>query len=357
MRPGRWPDHGFRVLIAPSFADIFHQNAIKNGLLPIVLDEQIIDALFELAGGDEPLEIEVDLQAQRLQPRRRRADRDRDRCLPSPLPDPRAGRHRPDVGARGRDRAYEQRRQREAPWLFGEPLPRVGMMPSSDRAVRSTLRPPTGKPMHLLPWRKIEQEDSDPAWRRHRPRDRRRGREGARLSADDFGLDIETETAWSVVPHTTLRHRRCRSRPSTLAKAADAVLLGAVGGPKWEPLGDCAASGEGLLGPARRAGLFANLRPAILYPQLAEASTLKPEVVSGLDIMIVRELTGGIYFGQPRGVETLESGERRGFNTWSTPSPRSSASAASPSILAMQARQAGLLRGQGQCARVHRAVA
>lgn len=99
------------------------------------------------------------------------------------------------------------------------------------------------------------------------------------------------------------------------AKAADAVLLGAVGGPKWEPLHISKRPEKGLLGLRAGLGLFANLRPAILYPQLADASTLKPEVVSGLDIMIVRELTGGIYFGQPRGVETLPSGERRGVNT------------------------------------------
>ncbi|MBK5963770.1 3-isopropylmalate dehydrogenase [Thiocystis minor] len=99
------------------------------------------------------------------------------------------------------------------------------------------------------------------------------------------------------------------------AKAADAVLLGAVGGPKWEPLPIAKRPEKGLLGLRAGLGLFANLRPAILYPQLADASTLKPEVVAGLDIMIVRELTGDIYFGQPRGVETLPSGERRGINT------------------------------------------
>ncbi len=99
------------------------------------------------------------------------------------------------------------------------------------------------------------------------------------------------------------------------ARASDAVLLGAVGGPKWEPLHISKRPEKGLLGLRAGLGLFANLRPAILYPQLADASTLKPEVVSGLDMMIVRELTGDIYFGQPRGVETLPSGERRGFNT------------------------------------------
>ncbi|HHH39158.1 MAG TPA: 3-isopropylmalate dehydrogenase [Sedimenticola sp.] len=132
---------------------------------------------------------------------------------------------------------------------------------------------------------------------------------------DDFGLALETEeglvggSAYDAtghpLPEATL----------ALAREADAVLLGAVGGPKWEPLDISVRPEKGLLGLRSELGLFANLRPAILYPQLAGASTLKPEVVSGLDIMIVRELTGGIYFGQPRGVRTLEGGEREGFNT------------------------------------------
>ncbi|MDP2507072.1 3-isopropylmalate dehydrogenase [Oceanobacter sp. 3_MG-2023] len=101
------------------------------------------------------------------------------------------------------------------------------------------------------------------------------------------------------------------------ALAADAILLGAVGGPKWDKLEDRSKRPEqGLLDIRKNLGLFGNLRPAILYPQLADASTLKPEVVSGLDILIVRELTGGIYFGQPRGVRTLENGEREGYNTY-----------------------------------------
>ena len=101
------------------------------------------------------------------------------------------------------------------------------------------------------------------------------------------------------------------------ARAADAILLGAVGGPKWDALPDRELRPEkGLLGLRSGLELFGNLRPAILYPQLAEASSLKPEVVSGLDILIVRELTGGIYFGKPRGIRTLENGEREGYNTY-----------------------------------------
>ncbi|MBN2647076.1 MAG: 3-isopropylmalate dehydrogenase [Thiotrichales bacterium] len=100
------------------------------------------------------------------------------------------------------------------------------------------------------------------------------------------------------------------------AQAADAVLLGAVGGYKWESLDISVRPEKGLLRLRKEMGLFANLRPAFLYPQLASASTLKPEIVAGLDILIVRELTGGIYFGQPRGIRILENGERQGFNTY-----------------------------------------
>ena len=133
---------------------------------------------------------------------------------------------------------------------------------------------------------------------------------------NEFGLDIEMDealvggaaydAAGHALPVATL----------ALAKEADGVLLGAVGGPKWDTL-EVAMRPEraSLLGLRAELGLFANLRPAILYPQLAAASTLRPEVVSGLDIMIVRELTGGIYFGKPRGVSTLENGERQGVNT------------------------------------------
>ena len=99
-----------------------------------------------------------------------------------------------------------------------------------------------------------------------------------------------------------------------LAREADAVLLGAVGGPQWDTLPREKRPERGLLGIRKDLNLFANLRPAILYPELANASTLKPEVVAGLDILIVRELTGDIYFGQPRGVRE-ENGERVGFNT------------------------------------------
>lgn len=108
-------------------------------------------------------------------------------------------------------------------------------------------------------------------------------------------------------PYPDVTHRQ--------ALAADAILLGAVGGPKWDKLDTAIRPEKGLLAIRSKLELFANLRPAMLYPQLASASSLKPEIVSGLDILIVRELTGGIYFGQPRGIQKNAQGEREGFNT------------------------------------------
>jgi 3-isopropylmalate dehydrogenase len=113
------------------------------------------------------------------------------------------------------------------------------------------------------------------------------------------------EAAGDPLPEATL----------ALAKASDAVLLGAVGDWKYDTLPRDKRPERGLLRIRKELNLFANLRPALLYPELANASTLKPEVVSGLDIMIVRELTGDVYFGQPRGISTLPSGEREGVNT------------------------------------------
>lgn len=100
------------------------------------------------------------------------------------------------------------------------------------------------------------------------------------------------------------------------AKAADAILFAAIGGPKWDTNPPELRPEKGLLGLRKALELFGNLRPAILYPQLAEASSLRAEIVAGLDILIVRELTGGIYFGQPRGIRTNDAGEREGFNTY-----------------------------------------
>ena len=129
------------------------------------------------------------------------------------------------------------------------------------------------------------------------------------------GLDVELEQALVGGAAIDATGQPLPAETLALAKQADAVLLGAVGGYKWEQLDIAIRPEKGLLGLRSELELFANLRPALLFPELASASTLKAEVVDNLDLLIVRELTGGIYFGQPRGVRTLDSGERQGFNT------------------------------------------
>ena len=131
----------------------------------------------------------------------------------------------------------------------------------------------------------------------------------------DFGFNMELESAaiggagYDAVGHPL------PEASLALCRQADAILLGSVGGPQYESLDRDLRPERGLLGLRASLQLFSNLRPAMLYPQLVNASSLKPDIVSGLDIMIVRELTGGIYFGKPRGIRHLKNGEREGFNT------------------------------------------
>ncbi len=127
---------------------------------------------------------------------------------------------------------------------------------------------------------------------------------GVELSHDDLGGAAYDRYGVPLADETLER-----------ARAADAILLGAVGGPQWDTIDPALRPERGLLKIRSQLGLFGNLRPALLYPQLAAASTLKPEVVSGLDILIVRELTGGIYFGQPRERKVLDNGERMAYDT------------------------------------------
>jgi 3-isopropylmalate dehydrogenase len=131
----------------------------------------------------------------------------------------------------------------------------------------------------------------------------------------DFGLKIEMESAPVGGTAYDLHKHPLPESTLKLAKQADAVLLGAVGGYQYDNLPREVRPEKALLALRSELQLFANLRPAILYPQLASASSLRPEIVAGLDLLIVRELTGDIYFGEPRGVRTLPNGEREGYNT------------------------------------------
>jgi len=135
----------------------------------------------------------------------------------------------------------------------------------------------------------------------------------AALRTDGLKVEMEVapiggsgyDAAGDPLPEATLK----------LSQHADAVLLGAVGGPKYDTLARALRPEQGLLRIRKALGLFTNLRPAIVYEELAAASSLKPELVAGLDVMILRELTGDIYFGEPRGRRSLENGEREGFDT------------------------------------------
>ncbi len=137
-----------------------------------------------------------------------------------------------------------------------------------------------------------------------------------RAADEKFGLNLEFDH--DLIGGSAIDEYGVPFADSTLAKcrAADAILMGSVGGPKWDKIDPAIRPEKGLLKIRYELGLYANLRPAILYPQLAAASSLKSEIVAGLDILIVRELTGGIYFGEPRGIRILENGERQGYNTY-----------------------------------------
>src|ERR1017187_8785992 len=133
------------------------------------------------------------------------------------------------------------------------------------------------------------------------------------LAQDGLKLEMEDalvggaayDAAGDPLPAATLK----------LSRAADAILFGAVGGWQYDQLPRAKRPEQALLGLRKELGLFANLRPAKVFPELVSASTLRPEVVSGMDILILRELTGDVSFGQPRGMRTLENGEREGFDT------------------------------------------
>jgi 3-isopropylmalate dehydrogenase len=279
-------DYGVRCIIATSFGDIFAANCFQNGLLPIRLPAAEVEAIAAELAQDDPT-LTVDLEAEVVTtPAGRRLDfeidPERRRALLLGLDE--IGmtlQHEVEIDAS--DAIDRERR----PWIY----PRRG----------------TGAPLKLL----ILAGDGVG------PEILAQVRRVAVWFADRRGLvfDLEEELfgfdAWRA--HGDLM------RPETWARieAADAILFGAIGGPGYDQIPPEARQRDYLLEMRKQFDLFLNLRPIKLLEPLVGASTLKPEVVAGCDMVIVRELTGGLYFSEPRGIETLADGSRRGVNTLS----------------------------------------
>ena len=235
----------------------------------------------------------------------------RHRSVPQALPAQRARRYRPHraEGARAIARVRGRRTARRQPWLWAR---------AQCAAERKLL---------MLPGDGIGPEVMRQVVARHRmvrPQAHRAASRSARV--------------WSAAAPMTADGTPLTDATMAQAHEADAVLLGAVGGPKWDKLPFAQRPERGLLRLRKDMDLFANLRPALVFEPLIGASTLKPEVIDGLDIMIMRELTGGVYFGEPRGIETLPDGSAAASTPRSIPRPRSCASPASPSSWRASAR-------------------
>jgi 3-isopropylmalate dehydrogenase len=278
-------DYGLRCIIAPSFGDIFMANAFQNGLLPIRLPPAIVaEVAAELAAADRP-DMSVDLSAQSIvTPTGRRIafeiDAERRDALLQGLD---------EIGMTLKDAAmidrFQARDRAERPWVYGKRdgtattrlliLAGDGIGPEILAQVRRVVewfRDSAGLPIDLQ-----EELFGMAAWRTH-------------------GSLMRDET-WAAV------------------QAADAILFGAIGSPDYATIPAEARKVDQLLRMRRELDLFINFRPVRLTPGLADASTLRPDVVEGTDMVLVRELAGGIYFGQPRGIGTLPDGRRQAVNT------------------------------------------
>ena len=278
--PWALDQYGFRAIIAPSYADIFFNNSFKNGLLPIVLREAQVAQLFDETLAFPGYSLTIDLERQVVvKPDGAELAFEvqafRKYCLLNGLD---------DIGLtlRQKDKikAFEAERLATKPWLAHQP--------ASADAHRLFPKTTSYMKIAVLPGDGIGTEIVAEAVRV--------------LDALDLTFEMETalvggaayEAHGHPLPDATLK----------LAKEADAVLFGAVGDWKYDKLERPLRPEQAILGLRKNLGLFANFRPAICYEQLVDASSLKPELVAGLDILIIRELTGDIYFGQPRGRRT-----------------------------------------------------
>ena len=297
-------DFGIRCVIAPSFADIFYNNCFKNGLLPIALPQELVDQLIDDASKGANAVLTIDLESQTItRPDGETVHFDidafRKHCLLNGLD---------DIGLTVQKEAdiaaFEAEGRRLSARGVASGWPATGLRAAARPIAWAQMaaRAPTAK------------SSSSPATASGR-------RSWARscASIDFFARRsiAQFEVSEGLVGGAAYDASGVPLTDATLAQAmaADAVLFGAVGGPKWDSLPFELQPERGLLRLRKEMDLFANLRPAIVFDALADASALKRELVAGLDLMILRELTGGIYFGDPRGIETLPDGTRRGINT------------------------------------------
>ena len=314
-------DFGIRCVIAPSFADIFFNNCFKNGILPIVLPQEDVDKLMDDAERGANAVIIVDLEKQEIRGPDGGMHQVRHRSLPQAVPAQRLGRYRPDAQERDEDFGLRGRAQAaDAMALFRHAF---GAPPSPTRvevkrsaplfplreAVRDALTARTEGGCELsYPPARPATASGPKCWTQTERVlgwfSQNRNFAAATETAPIGGAAYEA--LGTPAPDETIER----------AKAADAVLFGAVGGPQWDALPFDKKPERGLLRLRKDLDLFANLRPALCFDALKDASSsLKPEIVSGLDILIVRELTGGVYFGEPKEITELPDGQKRAVDT------------------------------------------
>ena len=277
-------DYGLKCIIAPSFGDIFVANCFQNGLLPITLAANEIKAIATELETEEPI-LSVNLETQHIITRSDRAvaftiNAEARRALLLGLD---------EIGMTLQNEAQiiaaEAAEEKKHPWMF----------PKMSTAVPRKLL--------ILPGDGIGLEIMAEV------------RKVALWFAQKRGIKFELHEELFGMPAWHAHGDLMRPETWAQIEAADAILFGAIGSPEYEKIPPAARQQDHLLRMRKEFDLFTNLRPIKLFSALISASTLKPEVVNGCDMVIVRELTGGLYFGEPRGVTTLADGSRRGVNT------------------------------------------